>query len=111
MFAFTVINNGTNTAAQVNLTDSFSNIGAVYIGSSTEIGDGARIVGPTLIGSGCVVESGAVLRVSQRLVVQGTRDTVDPRLEDYSREGLTCGNPAVFVIGFGFDRGKRAGDP
>jgi mannose-1-phosphate guanylyltransferase len=34
----------------------------VYIGSSTFIGDGARIEGPTVIGSNCLIEGGAVIR-------------------------------------------------
>ena len=36
--------------------------GPVYIGSGTEIGDGATVIGPTVIGSGCVVQPGAVVR-------------------------------------------------
>jgi mannose-1-phosphate guanylyltransferase len=36
--------------------------GPVYIGSSTSVGDGATIIGPTVIGSGCVIQAGAVVR-------------------------------------------------
>jgi mannose-1-phosphate guanylyltransferase len=36
----------------------------VYIGSSTSIGDGAIIEGPTVVGANCVVESGARIRAS-----------------------------------------------
>jgi mannose-1-phosphate guanylyltransferase len=36
----------------------------VYIGSSTFIGDGTRIEGPTVIGANCVIEGGAVVRQS-----------------------------------------------
>jgi mannose-1-phosphate guanylyltransferase len=32
------------------------------IGSGTSVGDGATIIGPTLIGSGCVIQPGATLR-------------------------------------------------
>lgn len=33
----------------------------VYIGSSTQVCDGVRIVGPTAIGSGCIVNEGCVI--------------------------------------------------
>jgi mannose-1-phosphate guanylyltransferase len=36
--------------------------GPVYIGSSTKIGDGAKIIGPTVVGSGCVIQPGATVR-------------------------------------------------
>lgn len=38
--------------------------GPVYIGSSTRIDPGAVIVGPTVIGRNCVIESGARIRAS-----------------------------------------------
>ncbi|HOV88107.1 MAG TPA: NDP-sugar synthase [Syntrophobacteraceae bacterium] len=41
---------------KVNLTPP------VYIGSSTFIGDGATIVGPTVIGANCIIEGGAILK-------------------------------------------------
>jgi len=36
----------------------------VYIGGSTKIEDGAKIVGPTMIGSGCVIKSNAIIEKS-----------------------------------------------
>jgi len=35
--------------------------GPVYIGSSTRIGNGSRIIGPTVIGTNCVIEPGATI--------------------------------------------------
>jgi mannose-1-phosphate guanylyltransferase len=45
--------------------------GPVYIGSSTAIEPGARVVGPTVIGCNCVIESGA--RVEASIVGSYTR--------------------------------------
>lgn len=38
--------------------------GPVHIGSGTSIGDGATIIGPSIIGANCVIESGAEIRES-----------------------------------------------
>jgi mannose-1-phosphate guanylyltransferase len=38
--------------------------GPIYIGSGTSIGDGAKIIGPTIIGANCVIEPGAEIRAS-----------------------------------------------
>jgi len=45
--------------------------GPVYLGSSTSVEPGARIVGPTVIGRNCVIESGA--RVTASIVGSYTR--------------------------------------
>jgi mannose-1-phosphate guanylyltransferase len=45
--------------------------GPVYIGSSTAIEPGARVVGPTVIGRNCVIESGA--RIDASIVGSYTR--------------------------------------
>jgi mannose-1-phosphate guanylyltransferase len=48
----------------INLRVNFENVTLVppvFIGSSTEIADGASITGPAIIGNGCVIESGAYI--------------------------------------------------
>jgi mannose-1-phosphate guanylyltransferase len=50
---------GINIAANL---DRITIVPPVYIGGSTRIGDEAVIIGPTVIGSNCEVEAGAVIR-------------------------------------------------
>jgi mannose-1-phosphate guanylyltransferase len=45
--------------------------GPVYIGSGTAIGNGARIIGPTIIGANCVIEAGA--EISESFIGDYTR--------------------------------------
>jgi mannose-1-phosphate guanylyltransferase len=66
--------------------------GPVYIGSSTEIGDGAQIIGPTLIGGGCVIESGAVLR--ECILSDYTRVSSVAHLEEKLIFGNKCIDPS-----------------
>ena len=49
----------------INLRIDFANVFVrppVFFGSSTEVGAGARIYGPTIIGMGCVIEPGAYVK-------------------------------------------------
>jgi mannose-1-phosphate guanylyltransferase len=66
--------------------------GPVYIGSSTSIGDGATIVGPSVIGAGCVVQSGATLR--ECILADYTRVTSAAQLEQKLVFGNKCIDPS-----------------
>ena len=47
----------------LRLETSHANLtGPIFIGSSSSVGQGAKISGPSVIGSGCVIEAGATLR-------------------------------------------------
>lgn len=59
---------GVNLALDLATTDIR---GPVYIGSSTSIAPGATVIGPTVIGRGCVIEAGA--RVEACVVDDHTR--------------------------------------
>lgn len=65
--------------------------GPVVIGSSSSIGDGARIEGPTVIGAGCVIEPGAVVR--ECILADYTRVTSVASLERLLIFGNECIQP------------------
>jgi len=65
--------------------------GPVYIGSSTRIGKGARIIGPTVIGANCVIEPGAVIEGC--LVDDYTKVSGVARLRNYMVYGNRCIQP------------------
>jgi mannose-1-phosphate guanylyltransferase len=78
---------GVHLGLGVHLADGLQCItGPVYIGSGTTVGPGARIEGPTVIGSNCIIESRALVRegilgdytrvaadsfIDQRIVIAG----------------------------------------
>lgn len=64
----------------------------VYIGSSTSIGDGAEIRGPTVIGSNCVIEPGAIIRGC--LISDYTRVSSVAKLERKIIFGKKCIDPS-----------------
>jgi mannose-1-phosphate guanylyltransferase len=66
--------------------------GPVYIGSSTSIGDGATILGPSVIGAGCVVQPGATLR--ECILADYTRVTSAAVLEQKLIFGNKCIDPS-----------------
>jgi mannose-1-phosphate guanylyltransferase len=66
--------------------------GPVYIGSSTSVGDGASIIGPTVIGSGCVIQPGATLR--ECILADYTRISSVAVLEQKLIFGSKCIDPS-----------------
>ena len=62
--------------------------GPVYIGSSTAVEPGARIIGPTVIGRNCVIEAGA--RVSASIVGGYTRVSGFADLSEKIVSGRFC---------------------
>jgi mannose-1-phosphate guanylyltransferase len=66
--------------------------GPVYIGSSTSVGDGATIIGPTVIGSGCVIQPGALLR--ECILADYTRISSVALLEQKLIFGSKCIDPS-----------------
>jgi mannose-1-phosphate guanylyltransferase len=66
--------------------------GPVYIGSSTSVGDGATIIGPTVIGSGCVIQPGAELR--ECILADYTRISSVAALEQKLIFGSKCIDPS-----------------
>jgi mannose-1-phosphate guanylyltransferase len=66
--------------------------GPVYIGSSTSVGDGATIIGPTVIGSGCVIQPGALLR--ECILADYTRISSVAVLEQKLIFGSKCIDPS-----------------
>jgi mannose-1-phosphate guanylyltransferase len=66
--------------------------GPVYIGSSTSVGDGATIIGPTVIGSGCVIQPGAMLR--ECILADYTRISSVAVLEQKLIFGSKCIDPS-----------------
>jgi mannose-1-phosphate guanylyltransferase len=66
--------------------------GPVYIGSSTSVGDGATIIGPSVIGAGCVVQPGATLR--ECILADYTRVTSVAVLEQKLIFGNKCIDPS-----------------
>ena len=66
--------------------------GPVYIGSSTSVGDGATIIGPTVIGSGCVIQPGAVVR--ECILADYTRISSVAVLEQKLIFGSKCIDPS-----------------
>lgn len=83
------IHAGINVSADLDKIDLTP---PVYIGSSTSIGPGARIYGPALIGSGCVIEPGAVIR--ECLVGDYTRISSAANLERTIVFGNKCIDPS-----------------
>jgi mannose-1-phosphate guanylyltransferase len=65
--------------------------GPLYIGSSTSIGDGATILGPSVIGSGCVIEPGAI--VEECILADYTRVSSVAVLEQKLVFGSKCIEP------------------
>jgi len=54
---------GIHTGINLRVPWDLVNIqGSVYIGSGTEIGAGATLIGPSVVGSGCVLQEGATVR-------------------------------------------------
>jgi len=54
---------GIYTGINLNVDfDTVEIVPPVYIGSSTSIGAGAKIEGPTIIGANCVIEGGAIVK-------------------------------------------------
>lgn len=75
----------------INLNINFDKIDIVppvFIGSSTSIGDGVRIIGPAIIGPNCIIESGAV--IDNSLVHDYTRVSSVARLENHVVFGNHC---------------------
>ena len=66
--------------------------GPVYIGSGTAVAPGARIIGPTVIGSNCVIESGAVL--DQCILADYTRVSSVAALQQKIIFGTKCIDPS-----------------
>jgi mannose-1-phosphate guanylyltransferase len=66
--------------------------GPVYIGSSTSVGDGATIIGPTVIGSGCVIQPRATLR--ECILADYTRISSVAVLEQKLIFGSKCIDPS-----------------
>jgi mannose-1-phosphate guanylyltransferase len=66
--------------------------GPVYIGSSTSIGDGSTIIGPTVVGSGCVIQPGATLR--ECILADYTRVSSVAVLEQKLIFGSKCIDPS-----------------
>jgi mannose-1-phosphate guanylyltransferase len=66
--------------------------GPVYIGSSTSVGDGAKIIGPTVIGSGCVIQPGAT--VHECILADYTRISSLAVLEQKLVFGSKCIDPS-----------------
>jgi mannose-1-phosphate guanylyltransferase len=66
--------------------------GPVYIGSSTSIGDGSTIIGPAVVGSGCVIEPGATLR--ECILADYTRVSSVAVLEQKLIFGSKCIDPS-----------------
>jgi mannose-1-phosphate guanylyltransferase len=64
----------------------------VYIGSSTSIGAGVKIVGPTVIGSNCSIESGAV--INECIVGDYTRISGIAELDRKIIFGSKCIDPS-----------------
>ncbi|MBU0498469.1 MAG: NDP-sugar synthase [Gammaproteobacteria bacterium] len=71
--------------------------GPVYIGSSTSIGDGAKIIGPAVIGSNCAIEPKAI--VNQCIIEDYTRVTGLAHLE----QKIVFGNKCISPSGESFD--------
>ncbi len=83
---------GVRVGVNVNIDlDAVTIEGPVYIGSGTSIGEGAIIVGPTVIGANCVVEPGAV--VWECLIDDYTRVSRVARLTDKIVHGGYCIDP------------------
>jgi mannose-1-phosphate guanylyltransferase len=83
----------------INLRINFANIEIippVYIGSSTSIGDGAKIIGPTVIGANCVIEAGAV--VAESLIADYTRVASVAKIENMLIFANQCINPMGEVL-------------
>ena len=66
--------------------------GPVYIGSSTSVGNGSTIIGPTVIGSGCVIQPGATLR--ECILADYTRISSAAVLEQKLVFGSKCIDPS-----------------
>jgi mannose-1-phosphate guanylyltransferase len=66
--------------------------GPVYIESSTSVGDSATIIGPTVIGSGCVIQPGATLR--ECILADYTRISSVAALEQKLIFGSKCIDPS-----------------
>ncbi len=66
--------------------------GPVYIGSSTSVGEGTTILGPSVIGSGCVIQPGATLR--ECILADYTRVTSAAWLERKLIFGNKCIDPS-----------------
>lgn len=78
----------------MNLNIDFDNVEItppVYIGSSTEVGPGAKIIGPTVIGANCNIESNALL--AECIVSDYTRVSAVAELEKKIIFGNHCISP------------------
>ena len=71
--------------------------GPVYVGGSTEIGEGATIIGPSVIGSGCVIEAGAFVR--ECIIADYTRVSAAASLEEKIIFGDQCIDPSGQHLG------------
>ena len=60
----------------------------VFIGSSSTVEDGAELIGPTLIGSGCHVGTGA--RIERSVLLEHTRVAGSAELRDKILSGRYC---------------------
>jgi len=92
---------GLNVRADVSACDITP---PVYVGGSATLEPGCRIAGPTMIGPGCVVESGAC--VEKSVVFDYTRIGASAEL----REMMICGGYAVDASGTVIDLAKSAID-
>lgn len=78
----------------INLRIDFANVTIappVFIGGSTEIGNGACIYGPTIIGTGCVIEPGAYVKGC--IIGDHTRISAVAHLEEKIIMGNKCIEP------------------
>lgn len=85
---------GINIAANM---EKITIVPPVYIGSSTRIGDGAVIIGPTVIGANCEVEAGAV--VKECIIGDYTRVRSVAELEKMIVFGERCIEPTGRSLG------------
>ena len=78
----------------INTSINFDKVNLVpplYIGGSSRIEDGATVVGPTVIGANCIVESGAVIK--HCIVEDYTRLSGKAKLEGKIIFGSQCIDP------------------
>ena len=80
--------------AGINLSVDFDHVDItppVYIGGSTQIQAGVKLVGPVVIGSNCIIESGAIIKDS--IINDYTRVSGIANLEGKIVFGKKCINP------------------
>jgi len=111
-YTVTVVNNGPNTAAQVNLTDSFTNIGAFYVGSSATQGACAAAGANVLCNLGTMpAGASVVVNITLNLSAQGSNQ-VSVQALDAGGNLLSDPNPAnnTFSVATGINGVKNTTD-